>query len=401
MSQKGKRIFAWVMAIMMALMFVIPSLSFSVNAEDDFSEEKNEIADLSDQYKQLEEQRKQIDAQISKAKTEKEKKLALKQQIDGQISTTSQQINVLSERITLLEDRVADKEKEMESKQREIDENFGLFQKRMRAMYMSGGNTSTLGMVLGAESYSQFLMRAEAVTRVAHHDQELLDMLTAQKKELEEIKTAIEADKSDLQGDKQQMDAKKQELNGQMAVAQKQIQDIAAMEQQFLANKAELQKQMKEVQAAIDRIYAEINKNSGNTTYIGGEMLWPVPRLSQVTSNFGYRFSGSDYHTGMDISGAGAYGQSIVAANTGTVAFVNTQVTPGYGYGKYMIVDHGGGVTTLYAHCSSIDASVGDVVARGEHIAKIGSTGWSTGPHLHFEVRINGKPQNPAGYLRG
>ena len=88
-----------------------------------------------------------------------------------------------------------------------------------------------------------------------------------------------------------------------------------------------------------------------------------------------------------------------MAANPGRVAFINTKYTNGVGYGIYMIVDHGGGYSTLYAHLSSIDVQVGDVVARGTPIAKVGSTGWSTGPHLHFEVRINGQHQNPLNYL--
>ena len=118
-----------------------------------------------------------------------------------------------------------------------------------------------------------------------------------------------------------------------------------------------------------------------------------------ITSYYGWRFNNTDFHTGIDISGANVYGKSVVAANPGRVAFVNTSYTNGVGYGMYVIVDHGGGYSTLYAHLSAIDVSVGDVVARGTPIAKVGSTGWSTGPHLHFEVRINGQHQNPLNYL--
>ncbi|MEM1484805.1 peptidoglycan DD-metalloendopeptidase family protein [Oscillospiraceae bacterium PP1C4] len=412
MSPKGKRIFAWVMAALMALMFVVPYLSFAAHADDgelveedsyseesDYSDEKSQITDLNAKYKELQKKQNEIQQQINKAKGEKEKKIAIKQQIEGQIGATTEQIEILTQRISLLEDNISIKEKELAKKQGEINENFELFRKRMRAMYMAGGNASTLGLVLGAENYSQFLMRTEVVSRVAQHDQSLIDKLTKEKKELEAIKQEIQADKASVMDDKTEMDTKKQELDGQKAVAQKQIQDMAEMEKQFLANKDALQKQMKQVQATIDAIYAEINKNAANIPYVGGQMGWPAPSLAQVSSNFGYRFSGSDFHTGIDITGSGAYGASIVAANTGTVAFVNTAVTPGYGYGKYLIVDHGGGISTLYAHCSAITASVGQTVSRGEKIAEVGSTGWSTGPHVHFEVRLNGKAQNPVSYL--
>jgi len=103
----------------------------------------------------------------------------------------------------------------------------------------------------------------------------------------------------------------------------------------------------------------------------------------------------------MDIAGTGVYGANIVAANTGTVRYVNWAYSPGRGYGIYLIVDHGGGVSTLYAHCSNILVKVGDTVIKGDPIAKVGSTGWSTGPHLHFEVRVNGNAQNPKHYVIG
>ena len=259
---------------------------------------------------------------------------------------------------------------------------------------------STLGVLLGADSYSQFLMRAEIVSSVAQHDQDLLNQLAAEKAELEELKAGIEEDKAAIEGDKTTMEEKKEELGVQMEQANARIQDISAMEREFLANKEEMQAQMKEVQAEIDRIFAEINQNS-QSPYVGGEMLWPVPSLGQITCGYGLRFGGSDFHTGMDISGSGAYGASIVAANSGTVKVANTSVTPGYGYGKYVIIDHGGGMQTLYGHCSALNVSVGQYVSRGEKIAEVGSTGWSTGPHLHFEVRKDGKAVEPSAYLKG
>lgn len=405
LTPKRKRIFAWAMAVLMAVMFVVPSLSMVAQAadeddyeedvvEDDFRDEKSKINNLNDKYAQLQKQQQAINAKINQVKGEKEKQIAVKQQIDAQINNTIAQIDVLNDRISLLEGQIDGKEKEMAQKQKEIDANFELFKKRVRAL-CSTKKATTLGMILGADSFSQFLTRTEATTRIAQYDTDMIHMLTEQKNELESIKKDIERDKSGVQEDRNTQAGKKQELTGQMVTAQNKIQDISAMEKEFLANKDALTKQMQQVQSEIAAIYAEINRTSMNTKYTGGVMGWPAPSLGQITCEYGWRFSGSDFHTGVDISGGGAYGAAIVAANTGTVKVANTNFTPGYGYGKYIIIDHGGGIQTLYGHCSELYVSVGQTVAKGQKIAAVGSTGWSTGPHVHFEVRQNGKAVNP------
>ena len=385
MNSRGKRIFAWAMAILMAAMLVAPTISVLVRADDGEEydselidsdggdEESDELQDmldeLNDRYKQLQEQNNAIQSQINSVQDEKQRQVAIKQQIDGQINTTIAQIDTLDERIAVLEERIAEKETEMKAKQKDIDENYALFQERFRAMCMQP-QASTLGLVLGADDFSQMLTRTEVVTRVAQHDQDLLAELDAQLKELGEIKADIEADKAGIEADKKVQEEKRVELDAQMATANARIQDMAAMEQEYLANKA----------------------------YIGGGMQWPSATLFQRTCEYGPRFGGSDFHTGIDISGGGAYGSPVLAANAGTVKVANTAVTPGYGYGKYVIIDHGGGIQTLYAHMSALSVTVGQTVAQGEKIGEVGSTGWSTGPHIHFEIRKDGQAINPDSF---
>lgn len=366
--------------------------------ELDFSAEKAQISSLSDQYKQLQSKQAQITAQINQAKNDKEKQIAIKQQIGEQIDTTAAQINLLTEKISLMNQEIVLHERELAQKQEEIDDNYELFKERFRAMNITP-RSSTVGLMLGAQSYSEFVRHSEVLARVAQHDQDMLEMLKEQKAVITQLKQQIEQNKLDVEEDKVEMDNKKQELSEKMTETQTQIQDIAALEEMFLANKVQLQAQMKQVQAEIDSIYAEIARKQTTEDYVGGVMLRPTPTLSQVTSEYGWRFNNSDFHTGIDFSGPGAYGQPIVAANDGTVIFVNTAVKVGYGYGKYLIIDHGGGYSTLYGHCSAINVTVGQTVSRGQTIAQVGSTGWSTGPHCHFEVRIDGKHDNPAKYL--
>ncbi len=399
------------LAALLALMLVLPlSVHANEGEELDNSAAQDRLAELNDSYKELEDQKKKVDSQINSARTERKKQEIISAEIDGQINTTTKQIELLNERIGLLTQQIgqlngsiAQKQIEMEAKEEEISEAMELFKKRMRAIYMSGGgNNTAIGMMLGAESYSQMVIRAEVVGRVAKHDRELLSKLDQDLKELNELKNGIEQDKQEIEqnksaveGDKTEMAVKKEELDSQYQMARDKVEDIAAQEQEYLANKAEIQKKLNMLEAEMKAIYDEINKESVNVPYTGGTMRWPSPSLSQITTHFG-----EGGHTGIDITGGGAYGTPVLASGDGVVKVASVQ-NPDSGYGKYIIIDHGGGIQTLYAHCSLLSVSVGQTVSAGQQIAQVGSTGWSTGPHIHFEVRKNSQAVNPLAYVGG
>lgn len=357
---------------------------------------KGALADLGEQLTDLQAQQDAIQKNINKAKSDKEKALAQKQQIDHQISLTRQQIQLVNDKIALLGDNISQKEEEIQQKSEEIDENYTLFKKRIRSAYLSG-DESSLGLVLGADSFYDFLTRSEIMGRIAQRDEAVIEQLLADKQSIEQAKAQIEADRTEVEAAKAQLDQLTESLNEQLGQTQQQLQDISALEDQFTKDKAATQAEMAAIQADIDAIYAKLDSMED---FVGGQFGWPSPSYSNITSYYGWRFNGSDFHTGIDISGANIYGTPVVASNSGKVVFVNTSYTPGKGYGKYLIVDHGGGYTTLYAHNSEIVVNVGDYVTRGQTIAKVGSTGWSTGPHIHFEIRVNGKHTNPLEYLR-
>lgn len=383
-------------AISLLLSFVLVFSMMASGAAVVASASSDALKELNNEYEQLQKEQKAIQNQINQAQSEKAKQLAQKKNLNYQINLTQKEISVLEEKIKLLEADIAQKEAEIAALKESIAQNYDLYKQRLCAMYKSG-NTSMLGVALGAESFSEFLMRAELLKRVAEHDQNLLDNLNADREQLEAITEGLNADKDDLASTKVQVEQKKKQLNGQLNQTEAKIHDIAAMEAQLRQDEAEYKRKMKEIQDEIDAIYRDL-ASSGE--FVGGAWAWPVPGYSNISSEFGSRFGGSDYHTGMDIStgsnSSNIYGKSIVASNAGRVVHVKHGTT---GYGKYLIIDHGGGWTTLYAHCSSILVSNGDVVSRGQVIAKVGSTGWSTGPHLHFEIRYNGVAKNPRGYL--
>lgn len=384
---------------LMIVSFTVPVVSFAARDKSDYEDELDELSSL---YDSLEAQQKAIQAEIDKTKTEKEKTLAQKRQIDSQISSVSNQINLLTEKISLLEESIDEQEAALDEKRNDIEENYTLLKKRLRAMY-STGNASVLGMILGAESWTDFLSRIQVASRITKHDQELITTMQDEFAAIEEIKAGIEADKAEVEGAKDQQTSKKSQLATQLSETQEMIEDIEALEAEYLANKAEIDKAMADAQAEIDAIYASLEPD--DEVYDSGTLTWPVNGYTYISSDYGWRFNGTDYHTGIDIaglnsSGVGIYGQPIRAAASGRVIYHQTYYTPGKGYGIYLMIDHGGGISTLYGHCSRLAVETGDYVERGQTIAYVGSTGWSTGPHLHFEVRVNGSYTNPWPYLK-
>lgn len=362
---------------------------------------QSQLDSLEAKYDELEKQQKQIQDQINKAKSDKDKQVAAKNQLDNQIYSVRQQISVLSEKIAVLEDEIEDKTERIEQQTEDIEDSFELLKKRLRVMYKTG-NASVLGLILGADDFTEFLSHAQVTSRVAKHDRELIEDMTEKLARLSAAKKEVEEDKAELEESKSQQSDKQTQLAGQLAQTQNQIQDIEALEKEYKANQAQISQQLKEVQAEVDAIYAKINSEG---EYDGGIMLWPVYGYKTVTSDYGWRFGGTDYHTGIDIArtnsaGQGIYGKPILAADDGKVVFTQTSYVPGRGYGIYLILDHGGGVTTLYGHTCGLNVKMGQKVKRGDTIAYVGSTGWSTGPHLHFEVRVNGSHTNPWPYLK-
>ena len=361
---------------------------------------KQRLSEISDKMNDLKAEKDQIQRSLNATQSEKEKELANKQYLDQQIGITRSEISLLEERISLLEAEISIKELEIADKQADIEINYEKFKIRLRALQLNDEAT-VLGLLLGADSFSDFLSRTETVVRIAEHDRALMEVLSAQKKDLEEDKQFLEDTRAEVEADKAETEEKKQVLNVQLNAAQAAVYSLEQLEQEFRADLEANIKKSEQMQQEMNEIYRQMELS--NNPYVGGEMTWPVPGFYTISSPYGYRWSGTDYHTGIDIAGGGRniYAASIVAANAGTVKLVNWNYTPGYSYGRYLVIDHGGQTTTLYGHCSNIVVSVGDYVEKGQKVAEVGSTGWSTGPHLHFEVRIGaaGQHTDPIKYV--
>ena len=298
---------------------------------------------------------------------EKEESLASQAtQLEKSIGEGEAQLEVLKEELAAAEAKVETQNENLNA--------------RLRNMYKSG-SVGFLDVLLDSGSFSEFLTNLDLVEKIYSSDQTVLKELEAAYDEVETKKTEVETLQAELKEQKAQVDKQKAEI---------------------AASNEETEKMLKELEAESQRMTQYIINNgssSSNSVYTGGQMGWPVPSSSNITSNFGWRKdpvtgSFSRLHAGIDI-GCG-YGVAIVAANPGTV--IQAGWNGGYGYS--VTIDHGGGITTLYGHNSSVLVSRGQSVSRGQQIARAGSTGNSTGNHCHFEVRINGNPVDPLPYLR-
>ena len=370
-------------------------------AEEEY---KNQLADLQDKQKDIAARQKALNDKIKNAKSEKAQLQAKANSLDEQISITRDQMELCQNRINVTQDYISAKHAEIDKKETDINESMQLFRDRVRAIYMTGGysdKANSLIMLLSSESVSDFLTRAMYLKRLNEHDRALMDVLEEELASLNDEKAELDETKKELEAEKAELTETRDSLQNSLIEARSSIQDINAMQSELEENYEELSGYLKEIQNEIADIYK--NLTTSKEDYVGGEMMWPAPGYSKITCEYGWRFNGTDFHTGIDISGSGIHGAKVVAANTGTVIFTKQCPYNGYsyGYGTYAIVDHGGGITTLYAHMSSLAVNVGDVVVMGQQIGNVGNTGWSTGAHLHFEVRKAGKSVNPLPYVTG
>ena len=359
------------------------------------------ISELESQQESLQTRSGELNAALEEAKKNTEEKEALKQEYEDKISQVQGQIDTLNNEIRTLDEEIAQKQKEIEGPQKEIDENMELLKQRIRAIYMAG-ETSTLDIILGAEDFSDFLDKASLLQTVTSHDVTLIETIQQQLSEIQEEKDEIEAKRTEAADKKTELDGQQEELTRLLEENQVILEELYGVQQEAQDKVDENDAELQAIEAQISAYYTPQQPAGGQSqgqtpNYSGGAFVWPAPGFYLLTSEWN-EDRGSYNHGAIDIAGGGIYGTPVVAAADGTVVFSSAGGWGG-GYGTYLMIDHGGGVSTLYAHMSGLAVSQGATVSAGQVIGYVGSTGDSSGPHLHFEVREYGTKVNPMNYF--
>lgn len=354
---------------------------------------------LKDQLSGLTGKKKAAQKELSAIRSEKASILAEIEKLDAAVEAAEQELEVQESLIAELDELIDIKEIELADSEAKEIEQYEKLRSRVRFMY-ENGSMSYMSILLSSDDFSDFLTRYEIVSQISKYDKKLFEELKALKELIAEQKASLEADRTSAVEVKASMEENKAALQKTYNERSAQMKKIEAAEgeaaAQYLEIEAEEDKLSKDIKNAINALA----KQQASATYVGGNMMWPLPAANNVvTSKYGMRTHPVTgvykLHTGIDLRAS--KGTKIYAANSGTVT------TAGYNraYGYYVVINHGGGVATLYAHMSKMAVSKGQKVSQGTIIGYVGSTGYSTGPHLHFEVIKNGDYVNPISMYPG
>lgn len=412
------------------LVSAVACYNLSASANEKVDEYKDKIAEYEEKIDAAQNKIDSLKGDIGEVKTyieELDKQVAMYQeQIDaynGQIDAHQANIDdyeaqneELENRITELNDQIDKCNDEIDAKNEEIDAKYEELKELIRTNYING-ETSALEVLLMSDDFSDYLTKVQFVSSLADYENGLINGINDDIDAINDTKAQIDADKESIRKLQDEIDKKIAEIETlQDAVEENKAKVVAnqdAIEQKVSENSnylaslnnesAEYKAMIKEYEAEIARFDRQIeallqsNGSSGSGTLVNSSgLICPLQYSGVYVSSPFYRNSDGSYHGALDLCvSGGSYGKSISAAESGTV------ITASYhwSYGNYVVVDHGNGLSTLYAHCSSLAVGAGQSVSKGQTIAYVGSTGNSTGPHLHFEVRINGSRVNPSGYI--
>lgn len=359
---------------------------------DTINDKKNQLSSAEQHIKdkeQLLEERKQERAAIE----------AEIKEVDTKMVAIQDNIKELGNQLEQKKLEIEESEKELEAANIKKDEQYEATKARMVQMYKNQ-KVGYIQVVFSSNSFWEAINRLEYIRRISEKDNTLLDTYQAQIDYIEVQKEKIESEKSDLDLLQKREISKKNELEEARAAKQVAIDKLESEAGKLAGEISKLEEISEQLEEDIKKLTEEMeakNKNQIPTQYTGGTFTWPVPGYYRISSEYNPRtspISGNyEFHTGIDIPAG--YGEDVVAAGDGVV------ITAGWvnGYGNTVMISHGSGIVTLYGHNSSVVVSQGQTVSKGQVVAKIGSTGYSTGNHCHFEVRVNGSHTSPWPYL--
>ena len=395
-----RRVVVAVLAAFLALMMLLPTFTMVLEAAQaaDTSELEQQIREYQKQQADLAAQIKDLDRQLKSIAGDKAQALEQKRLLDRQISAKVQEIQSTESIIAQYDALIADEQAKLEDTQAKEEIQYELFCKRVRAME-EAGTVSYWSILFDSADFADLLDRATFVSEIMEADNKIMDDLAALRKSIEAQKAELETSRADQQTQRDALVAQKKELDAKEADAAALVQKIQSQESEYQSSRDALKREEEEVEAQIIKKQKEIQAKiaAGQISFDPGTgWQWPVPGRYKITSTFGPRIHPitglPGNHTGTDV--AAPKGTAILAARGGVV----TISTYNNSYGNYVVVQHDNGIATLYAHMSSRAVSEGQIVTQGQTLGYVGSTGSSTGNHLHLEFRVNGKRQDALNY---
>ncbi len=373
-----------------SIIVIQPAVAFDLDSA------KNEQSALSSQSQQLQ-------TELETARKNIADKTAYAEVLQKKISVLSKQIKSNNQTIKELNKQIIEKQAIVDETVDKISNRLELLCQRIRAIYRAG-DTSTLEIILGAKDFSDFLDKTELIQQIASNDDKLIAELQEKMSAVENEQKELENYKREVETQKQMLEKSKEEIN---RLSEENSTLIAELKQSVADTEnaiEENQLQQEEINKQIEEYYASLKDQQIIDVPLDGSLVWPCPGYTYLTSVFD-EDRGASNHGAIDIAGSPIYGAAVVAAQSGVVFSAYDGCPHDYGkskscgcsggYGNYIMIDHGNGKVTVYAHLCDMVVSVGDTVKAGQLIGHVGSTGYSTGPHLHFETRYNNVKYDP------
>ena len=381
-----------ILAFVISIFSIFPYVHAENETENNTSNGNTAVENLQNERNEVQSQIDEESGRLEGVQNDLSQNLQQIQKLDEKISESEQELEGLNTQISELQTSIDEITQKLTVSEEAYNEQKALLDNYLIAVQESS-DTEYLDVLLSSKSVSDFLSSYFLISELASYEMDLLDDMQTRKDEIELSKQKLETNKENLAQIKANQMKTATVLENTKSVRENMVSKLSEKETEIQTKIDEYNTRFEEINKEI----LELAQGSIAAEYIGGELAWPVPGYTRITSKYGMRthpITGVyKLHSGVDISAP--TGANFIAANDGIV----TKASYNSAYGNMVIIDHGGGVSTLYAHGSEILVEVGQTVKRGDAVLKVGSTGYSTGPHAHFEVRLNGVVTDPMPYI--